>query len=102
MAGMVLRGTECKAIRHGKVSFNDAVAWFTRGELWLEIASHRQYGGNPGQCGPCATASTAPEDANRLEIAAKLKKGIPWSRHLPEMERTDQSGNRVGERGKTT
>lgn len=34
-AGIVLIGTEVKAIREGKVNLSDAYARFRRGELWL-------------------------------------------------------------------
>jgi SsrA-binding protein len=43
-AGMVLRGTEVKSIRDGKVSFNDSYCLFDHGELWvksLHIAEYR-------------------------------------------------------------
>jgi SsrA-binding protein len=43
-AGMVLKGTEVKSIREGKVSFTDAYCFFHQGELWikgLHIALYR-------------------------------------------------------------
>lgn len=36
VAGMVLKGTEIKSIREGKVNLQDAYAYFDRGELWLK------------------------------------------------------------------
>jgi SsrA-binding protein len=43
-AGMVLRGTEVKSIRDGKVSFNDSYCLIHKDELWiksLHIAEYR-------------------------------------------------------------
>jgi SsrA-binding protein len=43
-AGMVLKGTEVKSIRDGKVSFTDTYCFFHVGELWikgLHIAEYR-------------------------------------------------------------
>jgi SsrA-binding protein len=43
-AGMVLKGTEVKSIRDGKVSFTDTYCFFHQGELWikgLHIAEYR-------------------------------------------------------------
>lgn len=43
-AGMVLKGTEVKSIREGKVSFTDSYCFFHQGELWikgLHIAEYR-------------------------------------------------------------
>lgn len=43
-AGMVLKGTEVKSIREGKVSFADSYCFFHEGELWikgLHIAEYR-------------------------------------------------------------
>ncbi|NCW42482.1 MAG: SsrA-binding protein, partial [Actinobacteria bacterium] len=37
-AGIVLSGTEVKALRQGKASINDAYATVDAGELWLENA----------------------------------------------------------------
>lgn len=34
-AGIVLKGTEVKAVREGKVNLSDAYARFRQGELWL-------------------------------------------------------------------
>jgi SsrA-binding protein len=34
-AGIVLLGTEVKSLREGKVSFNDAFCFFSKGELWI-------------------------------------------------------------------
>ncbi len=34
-AGLVLQGTEVKAVREGRVNLSDAYARFIRGELWL-------------------------------------------------------------------
>lgn len=44
IAGMVLKGTEVKSIREGKVNFTDAYCFFHQGELWikgLHIAEYR-------------------------------------------------------------
>ena len=44
IAGMVLKGTEVKSIREGKVSFTDSYCFFHQGELWikgLHIAEYR-------------------------------------------------------------
>jgi SsrA-binding protein len=43
-AGMVLRGTEVKSIREGKVSFNDSYCLIHKDEMWvksLHIAEYR-------------------------------------------------------------
>ncbi|MFN5334121.1 MAG: SsrA-binding protein [Bacteroidota bacterium] len=43
-AGMVLKGTEVKSIREGKVNFTDSYCFFHQGELWikgLHIAEYR-------------------------------------------------------------
>lgn len=36
VAGIVLRGTEIKSIREGKVSFTEAYCYFKRGELFIK------------------------------------------------------------------
>lgn len=43
-AGMVLTGTEVKALRDGKANLNDAYAVFMSGELWLLNAHIAHYG----------------------------------------------------------
>jgi len=43
IAGMVLVGTEVKAIRNGKVSFNDAYCIFDRGELYVKNMHISEY-----------------------------------------------------------
>lgn len=46
-AGMVLRGTEVKALREGKVGFQDAFARIDNGEVWLyslHISPYEQAG----------------------------------------------------------
>ena len=43
-AGMVLTGTEVKALRDGKANLSDAYAMFTRGELFLLNAHIAMYG----------------------------------------------------------
>lgn len=35
-AGLVLRGTEVKSIRNGKVSLNEAFAYLKNGEIWVK------------------------------------------------------------------
>jgi SsrA-binding protein len=42
-AGMVLRGTEVKSIRDGKVSFNDSYCIFHKGELWIKSLHIAEY-----------------------------------------------------------
>ena len=42
-AGLVLTGTEIKAIREGKASLADAYCFFADGELWLKNASVSEY-----------------------------------------------------------
>lgn len=42
-AGMVLRGTEVKSIRDGKVSFNDSYCLFDKGELWVKSLHIAEY-----------------------------------------------------------
>jgi SsrA-binding protein len=42
-AGMVLAGTEIKAIREGKASLSDAYCFFMNGELWVKNASISEY-----------------------------------------------------------
>lgn len=43
IAGMVLVGTEVKAIRSGKVSFNDAYCLFEKGELYVKNMHISEY-----------------------------------------------------------
>ncbi len=43
VAGMVLVGTEVKAIRNGKVSFNDAYCQFHKGELYVKNLHISEY-----------------------------------------------------------
>jgi len=43
IAGMVLVGTEVKAIRNGKVSFNDAYCVFENGELYVKNLHISEY-----------------------------------------------------------
>ncbi|WP_289623408.1 SsrA-binding protein SmpB [Flavihumibacter fluvii] len=43
IAGMVLVGTEVKAIRNGKVSFNDAYCVFEKGELYVKNMHISEY-----------------------------------------------------------
>ena len=42
-AGIVLTGTEIKAIREGKASLADAYCFFANGELWVKNASISEY-----------------------------------------------------------
>ncbi len=42
-AGMVLQGTEIKAIREAKVSFADSYCSFTDGELWVRNLNIAEY-----------------------------------------------------------
>ncbi|KIC91760.1 SsrA-binding protein SmpB [Flavihumibacter sp. ZG627] len=43
IAGIVLVGTEVKAIRNGKVSFNDAYCVFDKGELYVKSMHISEY-----------------------------------------------------------
>jgi SsrA-binding protein len=43
VAGMVLAGTEVKALRAGKASFNDAYCFFQKGELWIKSLHISEY-----------------------------------------------------------
>ena len=43
IAGMVLVGTEVKAIRNGKVSFNDSYCTFHKGELYVKSMHISEY-----------------------------------------------------------
>ena len=36
VAGIMLRGSEIKSVREGKVSMNDAYCQFRDGELWIK------------------------------------------------------------------
>ncbi len=42
-AGIVLAGTEIKAIREGKASLSDAYCFFMNGELWVKNANISEY-----------------------------------------------------------
>ena len=42
-AGMVLTGSEIKSVRQGKVSFNDAYCFFSKGELWVKSLHIAEY-----------------------------------------------------------
>ncbi|WP_143306666.1 SsrA-binding protein SmpB [Chitinophaga vietnamensis] len=43
IAGLVLTGTEIKSIRAGKVSFNDAFCYFSKGELFVKSLHIAEY-----------------------------------------------------------
>jgi SsrA-binding protein len=43
VAGLVLAGTEVKALRAGKASFNDAYCFFHKGELWIKSLYISEY-----------------------------------------------------------
>jgi len=43
VAGIVLAGTEVKALRAGKASFNDAYCFFHKGELWIKSLHISEY-----------------------------------------------------------
>jgi SsrA-binding protein len=43
VAGLVLAGTEVKALRLGKASFNDAYCFFHKGELWIKSLYISEY-----------------------------------------------------------
>jgi SsrA-binding protein len=43
VAGLVLAGTEVKALRVGKASFNDAYCFFHKGELWIKSLHISEY-----------------------------------------------------------
>ena len=43
VAGLVLAGTEVKALRAGKASFNDAYCFFHKGELWIKSLHISEY-----------------------------------------------------------
>jgi SsrA-binding protein len=58
-AGLVLKGTEVKSLRQGKVSINDAYARFKDGELYLYNAHISPYT-------PAALASHEPERPRKL------------------------------------
>lgn len=42
-AGMVLRGSEIKSIRQGRVSFADSFCFFHQGELWIKNLHIAEY-----------------------------------------------------------
>ncbi len=42
-AGIILKGTEIKSIRRGKVSLNDAYCYFTDGELFIQSMYISEY-----------------------------------------------------------
>lgn len=55
-AGMVLRGTEVKALREGKANIREAYAQVQGGELWLENAHISEYNaGGPWNHSPLGT-----------------------------------------------
>jgi SsrA-binding protein len=55
-AGIVLRGTEVKAIREGKANIRDAYALVRGGELWLENCHISEYhAGGPWNHSPLQT-----------------------------------------------
>ena len=43
VAGIMLRGSEIKSVRDGKVSMNDAYCIFREGELWIKNLSISEY-----------------------------------------------------------
>jgi SsrA-binding protein len=42
-AGMVLTGTEVKALRDNRASFNDAYCYFHKGEMWIKSLHISEY-----------------------------------------------------------
>ncbi len=42
-AGLVLLGTEVKALRQGRASFNDSYCYFQKGELWIRSLHISEY-----------------------------------------------------------
>jgi SsrA-binding protein len=55
-AGMVLRGTEVKALRQGKANIREAYALVRNGELWLENCHISEYvAGGPWNHAPIVT-----------------------------------------------
>jgi SsrA-binding protein len=42
-AGLVLAGTEVKALREGRASFNDSYCYFHHGELWIKSLHISEY-----------------------------------------------------------
>ena len=73
-AGMVLQGTEVKAIRHGKVSFNDAYCLVHQGELWLKSLHIGEYEfGNLANHDPVRDRKLLLRKREISKIAAKLK-----------------------------
>ena len=73
-AGMVLLGTEIKAMRTGKVSFNDSYCLIDKGEVWLKSLNIAQYThGNMNNHDPVRDRKLLLHKKEITKIVAKLK-----------------------------
>ncbi len=73
-AGMVLLGTEIKAMRTGKVSFNDSYCLIADGEVWLKSLNIAQYThGNMNNHDPVRDRKLLLHKKEITKIVAKLK-----------------------------
>jgi SsrA-binding protein len=77
-AGMVLRGTEVKALREGKANIREAYAQVRKGELWLENCHISEYNaGGPWNHSPLGSRKLLMHKQEIRKIFAKTQqKGL--------------------------
>ena len=75
-AGMVLHGTEVKALRQGRASLVDGFAYVDRGEMWLEAVHIPEYfQGTWNNHAPRRRRKLLLHKDEILKIAAKTREG---------------------------
>lgn len=75
-AGMVLHGTEVKALRQGRASLVDGFAYVDRGEMWLEAVHIPEYfQGTWNNHAPRRKRKLLLHKDEILKIAAKTREG---------------------------
>ena len=73
-AGMVLQGTEVKALRSGRASFNDSYCLIHKGEIWLKSLHIGEYShGTVNNHDPVRDRKLLLEKREIKKIEAKLK-----------------------------
>jgi SsrA-binding protein len=77
-AGLVLAGTEVKALREGRASFNDSYCYFHRNELWIKSLHIAEYShGNSNNHMPARERKLLLNKKELKKIEGRLKeKGV--------------------------
>ena len=74
VAGLVLAGTEVKALRSGKASFNDAYCFFHKGELWIKSLHISEYShGTTNNHNPTQERKLLLQKKELRKLEAKIK-----------------------------